>query len=350
MPHIFNENGYHVTVCDPPYANYNWIPDLTIFSDYPEIKAYNLEGMFNRNVTDSSSVRLKRNFFLYGVMKTVPLFIQRYVYGGGDYNYMLKNGDDPMVQTADGCSKAEGVNKSFMDSYTVLENLDKITDITDSGRDTFMMMDNNTTHEAMLLQEPGYEPSETVNNEEYDRMNTDRFEIDGKKMKMQSYGHYAHYETNMAAFIQIGKWLDYLRENGVYDNSRIILVSDHGNTLEQFEFDYDDAEAFACLLMVKDFDSRGFRVSDEFMTTGDVPVSAFSGLVDDPVNPFTGKVINDDEKKAHEQFLISSEILDVSKNNGSRFLPSDWYSVHDNIWDKNNWRFVAENTVYTGEE
>lgn len=28
MPFLFDDNGYEVTVCDPPYTNYQWTPDL----------------------------------------------------------------------------------------------------------------------------------------------------------------------------------------------------------------------------------------------------------------------------------------------------------------------------------
>ena len=39
--------GYEVTVCDAPYANYQWIPDLSIYDDTPEIRTYNTIGMFD---------------------------------------------------------------------------------------------------------------------------------------------------------------------------------------------------------------------------------------------------------------------------------------------------------------
>ncbi len=63
------------------------------------------------------------------------------------------------------------------------------------------------------------------------------------------------------ALLQVGKWLDYLRENGVYDNTRIILVSDHGFRsdglfgLKLGPKNSQDMHYFCPLLMVKDFDS-----------------------------------------------------------------------------------------------
>lgn len=46
MPVNFLNNDYKVTVCDPVYANYQWIPDLSIYDDYPEIQTYITKGKF----------------------------------------------------------------------------------------------------------------------------------------------------------------------------------------------------------------------------------------------------------------------------------------------------------------
>ena len=43
LPVLFRNNGYEVTMCDPPYANYQWIPDLSVFDEYPEIKTFLLK-------------------------------------------------------------------------------------------------------------------------------------------------------------------------------------------------------------------------------------------------------------------------------------------------------------------
>ena len=140
----------------------------------------------------------------------------------------------------------------------------------------------------------------------------------------------------------------------MYDNTRIILVSDHGRALNQFdELKHEnglDAEAFYPLLMVKDFGADGFATSEEFMTTADVPTMAMQDLVDSPVNPFTGKAVNSDEKYAHAPLIIDSGQWDTSKNNGNTFLPGDWYRVHRGIWNKDNWELVAEDAVLTIEE
>ncbi|MCM1264496.1 MAG: hypothetical protein NC313_17425, partial [Butyrivibrio sp.] len=249
--------------------------------------------------------------------------------------------------------EAEGIKRSFMGPYKVLENLSGMSSVTEEDVDTFMLMVNDTTHEPMMLQTPDYVPEVTIDNSEYEEMIGERV-WNGRTLHIESGAQMAHYHANMAAMIQLGKWFDYLREEGVYDNTRIILVSDHGTALgilDELTLDEDMyISSYYPLLMVKDFGSSGFNTSEEFMTNGDVPSIAVNNIIDNPVNPFTGKTINSDEKTAHDQYIISSEEQLMDINNGNTFLPSDWYSVHDNMWDKDNWERVAVNSTLPGEE
>lgn len=349
MPVLFAEQGYDVTVCDPPYAGYQWIPDLSIYGDYPEIHAYITEGKFlNAEQLVLQVQNNFRNLFCFSVMKTLPVSIQFSIYDMGHYN---QAGSAPTVQTQAGISVAEGLYDAFMEAYTVLENLPAMTNLSAEADNTFLLMSNNTTHEPMLLQTPEYIPAESVDNTTYDTAHSDRFTINGKTLKMESAEHMIHYHANMAAMLQLGSWFDYLRENDVYDNTRIILVSDHGSRLKQMDAlmtedsagNPVDLEGYGPLLMVKDFNSTGFQTSDAFMTHADVPTLATDALIANPQNPFTGKAINSDEKTAHEQFIIMSTEWETTVNDGNTFLPSQWASVKDDLWNKNNW------TVYEGE-
>lgn len=252
-----------------------------------------------------------------------------------------------------GTSVASGLNLDFMGAYNVLEKLPEITKENTNSKGSFILMTNDTTHDVILLQEPEYEPEENVDNTEYDNEHLDRFSTDGKEMNVSGVTQYSHYECNMGAMLRLGEWFDYLRANNCYDNTRIILVSDHGRTLKQFsQLIYDngdnsktDMEGFAPLLMVKDFNSTGFKTSDEFMTNGDVPTLATEDIIQNPKNPMTGKAITNDVKYSEDQYVLSSDEWSTATNNGTQFLPGDWYAVHDNLWDMNNWKRVAINST-----
>ncbi len=355
MPVLFSDNGFDVTVCDPTYANYSWIPDLSIFDEYPEIDTYITKGKFESDSFKEQSINVnRRNFFCYSIMKCMPLYVQSAIYATGTYRRTQVAGEEYRFgHSPESFTVATGCNKSFLKNYFALSNMSTMTEITESGKSTYLFLSNDTTHEPMLLQAPEYIPLNEVDNTQYDAEHADRFTLDGKTLNFANEECLAHYHINAAALIQIGNWLDYLRESGVYDNTRIIITADHGRNLRSFEnyefenFDYmsQTAESFYPLLLVKDFDAKGFTTSDEFMTNADVPTLATHGIIDNPVNPFTGNPINSDEKSAHDQIVAVSTDWNVDDHVNNTFLPTRWASVSDDLHNQNNWSFCDEPVI-----
>ncbi|MCR5344081.1 MAG: YidC/Oxa1 family membrane protein insertase [Butyrivibrio sp.] len=353
LPVLFDENDYDVTVIEPPYAGYQWTPDLSIYDEYPDIKAYHAAGKFIPTEQKEDSIeRRKEDFFCYSLMKATPLFAQNSLYNSANYN----NYADPAIpgkQKRHKAHAATGISAKCMDSYTVLENLPDITTVTEDGN-TFLMMANDTTHEPMLMQEPEYVPAANVDNTEYDEAHADRFLVDGVQLHAEKGWLLAHYQTNMAALLKVGEWLQYLKDEGVYDNTRIIITADHGRALEQLDnLILDDgsnwmldAQFYYPLLLVKDFGAEGeLSTCEDFMTNADTPTMAVSEIIDNPVNPFTGKEINNDEKFAHDQYVLASHLHDVGANCGTQFLPDMWLAVHDDMRKKVNWKIVQDSST-----
>ena len=352
MPVLFDSNGFDVTVFDAPYANYKWIPDMSIYDEYPRINTHISKGYFG-STEDKQQVidNNMRNFFVFSLMKSLPLELQPPLYDGGNY---LIAGDQngTAFQIAYGMSKARGMSQSFMESYKVLENLSKMTELDSAGKGSFVFFYTDAPHETMLMKEPEYIPAKVVDNTGYDEAHKDRFTLPERRLDIRNIEQMAHYQTNMAVLLELGEWLDWLRENGVYDNTRIILVSDHGYYLHQDpelirerrgrDLDLDN---FYPLLMVKDFNAHGFEMSGEFMTNADVPFMAVNGVIKDPVNPFTGKPIDNREKTAHDQFIMTSHDWGVDSNNGNTFKPSEWVVISNDIRDKDDWEFIDDNIV-----
>ena len=210
------------------------------------------------------------------------------------------------------------------------------------------MMDNNTTHAPAILQLPDYTPAESVDNSEYEGWDENPV-FDGK---MLDYGTddrkngIAHYHCNMAAIMSLGRWFDKLREEGVYDNTRIIIVADHGRALGQFEdmlfLDELDVEGVNALFMVKDFDASGFVTDDSFKTNADTAVMALDGLLDDPVNPYTGNPIVSHSDEGAD--IICAMDTKIQGNEDTRLWPYDaiWYHVEDNILDPECWTEITQ--------
>ena len=140
--------------------------------------------------------------------------------------------------------------------------------------------------------------------------------------------------------MHLADWFQYMKDNGVYDNTRIIIVSDHGPesniiTENDLPFEQDQFNAF---LMVKDFNAKGGIKTDmTFMTNADVPSLSLKDLIENPVNPFTGNPITQDAKK--EPVYIAMSGTQLLGTNAYLFLldPKQDYYVHDNLFDPKNW-------------
>ncbi len=342
MPVLFNDNGYKTTVCDPPYAGYKQIPDLTIYDDYPEIDRYITQGtVLSADKKPLIIPNRERNFFCYSIVKMLPTCIQPAIYDEGVYHQL------------------NTVFSTFEKSYDVLKNMSDITVVNNDNDKCFVMMDNETTHSFVNFNDDDY--LEYNSKKELKPARTIKLEGTDRELKLETVMQQAHYETNVAAFKRLAEWFKSLKESGAYDNTRIVLCSDHGRGTQQLdelmidstaydedvEVRYGDVEFYYPLLMVKDFNSsKEFKISDEFMTNADVPTIATQGLIDSPKNPFTGKTLDSSAKEDPKNLtVIASAEWDVFKNNGTTYLPSRWYSVKDSIWKKDNWKLLKEYSV-----
>lgn len=339
LPKLFSQEGYAATMIDPSYAGYQWIPDLRIYEDMPEVSAYLANGRFNdlQEAMATVSAR-KRNFFFFSLMKTLPVFLQEVVYDQGQYRVVASKGTQ--LDTS-------GVSPAFMNAYNVMENMSVITQIGEDSSNNFMFMRSNITHEAVILQEPDYVPATNTDNSAYYNTQEGKTVTAGDStLLLQTENAISHYHVNMSGMLQLGEWFDYLRENDVYDNTRIILVSDHGWNLGVFDEDQgvNSTEYYRPLLMVKDFNAHEFTESREFMTNADVPFLAVEELIQDPVNPYTGNSISCDGKNGIQWVILSSQ-WEVDVNNGYQFIPSRWASVSEDVTVKENWNYQQEETV-----
>ena len=346
MPTMFSREGFVTDLNDPPFYRYGFSNvDLSPLEEIPNVHAHRADWMYTKTLSSEFSVvneeLFRRNLFAYGLFKAAPLAIQPSIYSGGMYLNTTTN---------------HAINSEFLGTYAVLKNLVGLTQVTDDPTGHFMLMENETTHNVELLQMPEYEPALYVDNEGL--VDEGWYVANGVVMRMDDGAYVTHYQTNMAALLRIGEWLDYLREQGCYDNTRIIIVSDHGWEMDQFPnwvFDGGNlqVQGYNPLLMVKDFDAHGFSVSDEFMTNADTPTLAMQGVVSDMTNPFTGNVISSDAKTEGDQVITTSTHWHANwyvdgegayDSDGTYYDTSDgvWYAVHDDIFVEDNWTRLPE--------
>jgi hypothetical protein len=319
MPRLFGEARFEVTVTDPPYPNYSSKDDLRIYDEYPQINAIITDSRYtqrwikehNLEVPSTGAV-IKRNLFWYSLFRTLPLAFRKGVYLQGDWC------DPGLMQKA----------ALALNGYSVLDYLPRLTGFTPRKEHTALIMVNNTTHDYSFFEAPEYRPAAPV-----------------KNYGNSPYKRETAYHANMASLKRLGDWFNSLKENNVYDNTRIILVSDHG-AQENYVIDIGlpfNVDNFNPLLMVTDFNASGDLTTDNaFMTNADVPALAFEGIIDNPVNPFTGMKITveiSNEAKKKPVYIAVSGSLHLESPDITQFTldPKKDYYVRGNIFDPANW-------------
>ena len=370
MPILFRDEGFEVNLLNPPYAGYAATPDLRVFSGegYEGINAYLTQGLFQTDTLNFDGLQeglLNRNFFCYAIFKVSPLILQNNLYESGNYNMAdLVESDDveySIPQNATSPSTCEGIDPEFIQNYNVLYNLDTITDIVDSDADTFMYIDNEMPHTPNLVSEPSYEPAPAVDNTAYDIEHASRFEapVHGYMLHMNDVIAMRHYTSNAAAYVLLGRYFDYMREQGVWDNTRIIIVADHSINTDDTELfgpdthipdtEWSDSyvDVFNPVLMVKDFGDTGFSVCDDLMTNADVPYIATLGIINDPVNPFTGNRIIPLSEYTQPLYVYDSDDWNVTDTpadgDAVRYISDNWYIFNGtDVFDVDSWRFEGE--------
>jgi hypothetical protein len=319
LPQMLSENGFLICITDSPYANYNWKSDLSIFDDYPAVKAYHTDAHYtdiwlseHGQTLPTTSEVIKRNMFWYSLVKGLPLFFRQPLYLHGNWCSPVSN----------------NTLRLTLNGYAVLDYLPRFTEITDLPADSALIMTNNTTHENSFLQAPDYVAVTHVTN-----------------YGESHFSGESAYHVNAGSIHRLADWFEFLKKENVYNNTRIILVSDHGpepNFITKLGLPFN-VDQFNPLLMVKDFNAYGELKTDmAFMSNADVPYLALVDVIDNPINPFTGNEITMELKKSPLYIAISSKNETGEAQEAKYPLkPRIDYYVHDNIFAAENWTPVS---------
>jgi hypothetical protein len=293
LPKIFGEAGYRVSITDPSMTNLQLVPDISIYQGMKNVKAQNIDGRLDHRFMEEFPQEEERSIdsfdfdilFRYGLFRIAPPVLRYGIHYKG-------------LWWRDGASNAYGRG---VIEYSSLYYLPEIC-TADTGADTLNIFMNETTHEpgaytADLLPVRGI-------------INYTQEEID----TFGSENNTSYMYTFMAAMRAVERWLDALKQMGVYDNTRIIIVSDHGSGFDNALFEDPGMVAHNPLLLVKEPGQRGtLEISGDFMTNADVPVLVTAGF-DNPVNPYLGTPITGESK--NETLTVVSEVSSRPNRHG----------------------------------
>jgi len=320
IPRLLADEGFNVTVTDPSWANYSWIPDVSIYDNYDKIDAFNIlrhytSLWYEKNEPDKKEFtypRIMRNIIWFSILKMNNPLLRLIIYDSGWYW-----GTDNMGRSI--------VN--FINSYAILDFLPDLTSF-DSTEKSALLITNELTHDSVWLHGEAFKPSDIPSS-----IGHSKFESDGV------------YHSNTALYLKLGEWFDLLRIKGVYDNTRIIIAADHGGEAENLVSDEplaiknESRELYNPVFLYKDFNSHGaLSINYDFMTNADVPFFVLSGLLDNPVNPFTGNPINTQPKE--DGILITTHHSPMAGSHGKyvfNIKKNEWIYLYDSIYEASNW-------------
>ncbi|MDR2447170.1 MAG: membrane protein insertase YidC [Treponema sp.] len=267
LPKLFGETGSRISITDPALTNMRFVSDPAVFKDIPNVTVQNLDGRFNKQYMEEFHLETESflESFDFDILFRYALF--RVAIPSLRYGIHYKG-----MWWRDNATNAFGLG---LTEYSSLYYLNSMCTV-DSGAGTFSMFFNETTHEPGVYTKDGRlsasPPSFTQEDIE----------------KFGSEDTAAYMYTFMAAMKAVTKWLAGLQSMGVYDNTRIVIVSDHGTGFAKDMFEGSGMVDYNPLLMVKDFGARGpLSISETFMTNADVPAIVTQGMRE-PKNPHLG--------------------------------------------------------------
>ncbi|MDA3891215.1 MAG: membrane protein insertase YidC [Salinivirgaceae bacterium] len=158
------------------------------------------------------------------------------------------------------------------------------------------------------------------------------------------------FENNEWCISMLAEWIKWMKKKGVYDNTKIIILSDHGATLRDYhhpfkiesplKVDENNPDKILlerfwrlnALLMVKDFNAKG-KIEEDWRLMSNADASA---IVFNENDPTKGIPINRTLPTAWafwEKRILDKYEYDVYK----------YFEVKENMFDLENWKEIYKN-------
>ncbi len=322
-PTLFSDANYSVIVTDPPYPNYTSHLDFSAYDVLDKVYATSLYAKYSNkyyevlNIDEQEgdlSLITKDEAINFSMLEIMPPFFrymfEMYCRNVANYDY-----------------------KYFAYNFANLYFLRNLTDFTEENN-TYTFIGNESTHNPIALDSSLLKPAN-----ENDTFNSIYPYDDATS--------YKHYSVFTASLVQIGKWLDYLKENDCYDNTRIIIVSDHGSGSNNPLVSSKEA-GYMPLLLVKDFNSNDeLKYDYTFMTNADTILLSIDNLDGvSRINPYTGNALKEEKDDGINAYPVLNDIEwnapKITSYTEFTLDKSQGWHIKDNIFDQSNWIHISE--------
>lgn len=318
IPLALEKYGYKSFMLEPVYANFLWTPDLRIFEHYTNIYAYNNDSIYEYSTNKYFNIQTneynnlishKRKIIRFSIFRMLPINLRYYFYRDKEWFF-----------------NANDINSSIY-HYAMLYSTKDFIDIKNNGNYCNIMS-------SMITHEPYYFSSDFLPHMEL-------YKVDENDLKIyKNDNSVRHFYANVSTINILIDFIKFLKENNIYDNTKIIIASDHGENCNTTLFKDKNTRfvnIYNALLMYKDFNAKGdIKIETNFMTIADTPYLA-TKHIPNIKNPFNNKLITNDYK-TNAMHIVQLKSWRAEKQLSNRYDFDYFYSVKDNIFDLNNWK------------
>ncbi len=259
-----------------------------------------------------------------GLFRAAPYSLRRFVYQDGKWHQ----------------GEIEGLNAALYTakSFAFIDMLAEVSN-TSSPRPTFKYLYTDATHEGKHFTPDTGQP-------------TGDYSLFAPLRESGAFGAISpeHYYSELAVLRSFIRWLEWMERAGIYDNTRLIVVADHGGWDSQVMQDVlglvpyrgtegektDNPGLVYPLLLVKDFDARGpLRISDALMSVDDVPELAVAGIGDLPeaLRGNLNAASHSDRERRYASLGLSAAEFGLDR----KTLDFLTYRVRGSMFDEKNW-------------
>lgn len=318
FPEYFESMGYKLAYIDPSYMGYTGLdsnPDILVgySRDFVPYWQSSAESSV-RGDTNIPPAEYSRIFTVIGLFKGSPFILKPYIYYKASW-----------LKTNSGNVKIDHV----VDNLALLDALPELSSA-DASDKSFLYFNSMFTHIPWAMDENGRISRAIIRDEPSHRYYSD---VDALLINPKLPFH-----TNAKALSALSEWFDWMRQEDIYDNTRIVIVSDHGysgvNPMTEDHFKVildsegnrlDGSGRAHALLLVKDFGETGrLKRSDRLMSNADTAMLATKGH---PLAEDTGD----------REVVISFTPAIPADNGEYAYVLNGQFAVSDSIFDPENW-------------
>jgi len=325
FPENFIENGYRVTYYDPFWYGFVRRGDCSRMLKKYDMRCFNIIDSIGRNktnkLTESSNAErtypsIYLQYQMLSLFRVAPATLREVIYDKGEW----------LGNSASWKKKED----KYLINYMALTSTKDFISV-DDDNPTLTVIVNNLTRATVSLDENCSPdllreiPTEDI------AMFKDRASVEVM-------------QTMRCALKGFGELLSWMKANQVYDNTKIIVTSDHGWKSHNPLFDGDqhqlEKSKYQALLMIKEFNRHGqIKENPEFLTNADV-----AGIVCEEIGGCQSTVSDNVilGKKPPTDVVLHSTPWNPAGQTQYLFNLNATHKVKSNIFQKENWEITHD--------